>query len=122
MITTNQYPTPGTTTLSTGPQLSTAESGVTDRAVHIIFVSADVAVELDGNHITPAGQALLRPHIGDPAPTDVIVYARRPWHFARCKVQPHPEVHKLAPETVLDLHRAGPSGPERAVWWSEHDF
>jgi hypothetical protein len=123
MITSNQYQTPGSATLSTGPRLSPPDSGVTDRGVHIIFVSPDVSVgELDGNHIAPAGQELLRAHIGDPAPTDVIVYARRPWHFARCKLQPHPEVHRLAPESFLDLHRAGPSGPERAVWWSEHDF
>jgi hypothetical protein len=122
MIATKSDQTQWTTTQPIGPQLSTAESGAIDQGVHIIFVPTDVAGGLDGERITPAGQAALRPYIGNPAITDVIVYACRPWHFAGNELQPHPEVHTRFPRTILEVHRDGPAGPERAVWWSEHDF
>ena len=57
-------------------------------------------------------------YIGSPEQTDVIVFAGRPWHFAGDKLQKHPEVHDLFPDTtILTL-----SDGEKAVWWSELEF
>jgi hypothetical protein len=109
--------------LSSGPHLSTAESGVTEVGVHIIFLPLDVALgEVDGTHVTTVGLLMAAKHIGVTRPRDIIVFAGQPWHFAQGALHPHPLVHTLFPETVLELHRSGPKGPEQAVWWSERHF
>ena len=113
----------GITPLSAGPQLNTTESGVTDRPVHIIAVPSGVAVgQLQGDHITEAGQLALQPHIAGAHPTDIVVFENRAWHLANDALQPHPQVHIDFPATILKLHRERPDGPGRAVWWSEQQF
>jgi hypothetical protein len=76
----------------------------------------------------PIGTATLahvEKHIGKVAATDVVVFAKRPWHFAgRLPAHPfqlraHPQVHHDFPETILVLSI---SKKQQAVWWSETEF
>ena len=102
--------------LSRGPVL-------VERAVHIIFVPDGVAGVSETSDVLPTDAQLAEAakfaHIGSPAPTDVIVFARRPWHYVDGKLRKHPEVHHDFPNTVLELDVAR---GEKALWWSERDF
>jgi hypothetical protein len=76
----------------------------------------------------PIGTATLahvEKHIGTTAPTDVVVFAKRPWHFAGrppahpIQLRSHPQVHHDFPETILVL---SVSKKQQAVWWCEKEF
>jgi hypothetical protein len=96
--------------------------------VHIIHVPVE---QIEGElHVTGLGRGpvtaatLLQvaKHIGQPEPTDIVVFAKQPWHFAGHPGQPkalrsHPQVHHDFPETVLVLGKN-----DQAVWWSEKPF
>jgi hypothetical protein len=101
-------------TLSTGPDLAAEERGV-----HIIFVPDDLVSCGSPGNPTDDELKQVAQHIGYPAPTDVIVFGGRPWHFAQGLLKKHPEVHTSNPETVLKLDRRT---HDRAVWWSENQF
>jgi hypothetical protein len=103
-----------TVTLSAGPVLAAEERGV-----HIIFVP-DNAVPC-GSPGNPTENELkeVAKFIGFPAPTDIIVFGGKPYHFADGKLKKHPDVHATNPETVLRLDRRT---HDRAVWWSETRF
>jgi hypothetical protein len=103
-----------TATLSTGPDLDNEERGV-----HIIFVPDDAVPCLSHADPTAAELQQVATHIGEPQPTDVIVFCGRPWHFAGGALRKHPEVHKLFPMTILKLYR---QTHDRAAWWSEREF
>ena len=102
--------------LSKGPVL-------VERAVHIIFVPDGVAGVSETSDVLPTdaqlAEAATFDHIGSPAPTDVIVFARRPWHYVDGKLRKHPEVHHDYPDTVLELDVAR---GEKVLWWSERVF
>ena len=102
--------------LSRGPVL-------VERAVHIIFVPDGVAGVSETSDVLPTdaqlAEAATFDHIGSPAPTDVIVFARRPWHYVDGKLRKHPEVHHDYPDTVLELDVAR---GEKVLWWSERGF
>jgi hypothetical protein len=119
----NTSSVPGRRTQTVGPAPKEGE-----KSVHIIFVpEQEVLNELHqtslGNGPMPAATlAQVVKHIGHPAPTDIVVFAKRPWHFAGRPGQPkelhaHPQVHRDFPETVLVLGKN-----EQAVWWSEKAF
>src|SRR5215207_9778019 len=105
----NTSSVPGRRTQAVGPAPKENE-----KSVHIIFVSEhEVPSELHqtslGNVPMPAATlSQVAKHIGQPAPTDIVVFAKRPWHFAGRAGQPkelraHPQVHRDFPETVLVL-------------------
>jgi hypothetical protein len=102
--------------LSRGPVMA-------ERAVHIIFVPDGVAGVDAASEALPTDEQLAEAasfiYIGNPALTDVIVFAGRPWHYADGKLRKHPEVHNDFPNTVLELNVAR---GERVLWWSEHEF
>ncbi len=102
--------------LSRGPVLA-------ERAVHIIFVPDGVAGVSETSDVLPTDAQLAEAarfdHIGSPAPTDVIVFARRPWHYVDGKLRKHPEVHHDYPDTVLELDVLR---GEKVLWWSERGF
>jgi hypothetical protein len=102
--------------LSRGPVL-------VERAVHIIFVPDGVAGVDAASDALPTDAQLAEAanysYIGSPAETDVIVFARRPWHYVDGKLRKHPEVHHDYPNTVLELDVAR---GEKVLWWSERDF
>jgi hypothetical protein len=99
-----------------------------EKTVHIIHVPVEQienelhAHGLGHGPVEPATLAQVARHIGQPAPTDIIVFAKQPWHFAGRSGHPkelksHPQVHRDFPETVLVLEKN-----EQAVWWSEKQF
>ena len=100
----------------------------TEWSVEIILVRDEVVLRelgkssLDTGPVATVTLAQVAKHIGQPHPTDIVVFARRPWHFAGPPSQPaalhaHPQVHADFPETVLVL-----SQHDRAVWWSKDNF
>lgn len=90
------------------------------QVVHLILVPLDVAVgEVIDGTVTAAGLGLVAQHVGLAAPTDVVVFAGRPWHAVNGELMGHPEVHQNAPETVLQLSIGR---QQNAVWWSEDRF
>ena len=102
--------------LSRGPVL-------VERAVHIIFVPDGVAGVSETSDTLPTEEQLAEAgkfeHIGSPAPTDVVVFAKRPWHYVDGKLRKHPEVHHDFPNTVLEVDVAR---GEKVLWWSERGF
>jgi hypothetical protein len=99
-----------------------------EKAVHIIHVPVEQieselhVTGLARGPVTPATLSQVAKHIGQPEPTDIIVFAKQPWHFAGPNGQPkalrsHPQVHHDFPETVLVLGKN-----DQAVWWSEEPF
>ena len=102
--------------LSRGPVL-------VERAVHIIFVPDGVGGVDPASTQLPTDAQLADAaqfiYIGNPAQTDVIVFAGRPWHYVDGKLRPHPQVHIDYPNTVLELDVAR---GEKALWWSEREF
>ena len=102
--------------LSKGPVL-------VERAVHIIFIPDGVGGVDSASDALPTEAQLAEAakyiFIGSPAETDVIVFAKRPWHYVDGKLRKHPEVHHEYPSTVLELDVAR---GEKVLWWSERDF
>lgn len=101
-----------------------------DKFVHLIFVRTDVtdvkkAFDKDDELTDAAHKDVMKearkslPLLSNPAMTDVVVFAGRPWHFAKSKLHKHPHVHGAFKGTVLVVSR---QKAERAVWWSETDF
>jgi hypothetical protein len=120
-----QNPTEPGSNLSNGPELKDDEMGV-----HIIYVP--VSIILAEMHLTALDQgtantvtlAQVAKHVGAALPTDIVVFACEPWHFAGHpghprRLQAHPDAHHTFPETVLELSI---KGREKAVWWSETPF
>ena len=107
---------PTTEELSRGPVL-------VERAVHIIIIPDGVAGVSRSSEAMPndaqLAEAAKYVNIGNPALTDVIVFAGRPWHFADGKMRKHPDVHLDFPTTVLELNVGR---DEKALWWSESPF
>jgi hypothetical protein len=104
-----------TITLSVGPKLVNGEKGV-----HIIYVSAEMlAGEAGGGQGTTVALQQVAKLVGNPAVTDVVVFAGEPWHVVNHELKAHPQVHKDYPETVLRIHRLR---DETVVWWSEKPF
>ena len=101
---------------SRGPVLAAGDKGV-----HIIFIPDGIGSGDPGADGLPTAPQLAEAAscIGTPKKTDVIVFAGRPWHLAGGLLLPHPQVHALVPETVLDLFI---DRGEKAVWWSEGEF
>ena len=98
------------------------------KLVRIIYVPVDVVVRdagrrtvIGGEHADTATLADVAKHIGAPNPTDIIVFNKRPYHYAGHgtdkRLRDHPQVHLDFPETVLVL-RPG----EEAVWMSDRYF
>lgn len=119
----NTSSAPGRSTQSTTPVPKEGE-----KTVHIIFVQEEVILNelhqtsLGNGPIPAATLSQVAKHIGQPAPTDIIVFAKRPWHFAgraghSKELRAHPQVHRDFPETVLVLGKN-----EQAVYWSERNF
>ena len=95
--------------LADGPTLADNELGV-----HLIYVPKSCAHGL--------GQVMSC--VGQPEPTDVVVYDGKPFHCAalpghRKGPQAHPRVHEDYPQTVLVVTGAK---DQSAVWWSETPF
>lgn len=96
--------------------------------VRIIYVAVDLVVRdaakraaMGGEPADTATLADVAKHIGNAAPTDIVVFNRRPYHFAgplnHKELHPHPAVHLSHPETVLVLKPG-----EEAVWTSDRFF
>jgi hypothetical protein len=98
-----------------------------EKHVRIIYVS--VATVLGEMHRPalgdgPVGTATLAQvakHIGAAAPTDIVVFAKQPWHYAGrgsdTQLRAHPQVHHDFPETILVI-----KPDEEAVWTSDRSF
>jgi hypothetical protein len=113
----------GTDRAKRKPNLKDHEVGV-----QIIFVAVDQILNemqlntLGNGPIGTATLAQVAKHIGQPAPTDVVVFAKQPWHFAgrpgqSKELRRHPQVHQDFPETILVIRPK-----QEAVWWSEKEF
>ena len=94
---------------SDGPPLADTELGV-----HLIYVPKSCAQGL--------GQVMSC--VGNPDPTDVVVYEGRPLHCTGLPGHkkgplPHPKVHVDYPQTVLVVTGAN---DQSVVWWSETPF
>jgi hypothetical protein len=103
-----------------GPKLEQNDWGV-----EIILVRDEVVLAELGRRTLGDGPpatvtlAHVAKHIGKPNPTDIVVFARRPFHFADGQLRAHPKVHEDFPETVTVLSRGK---HDRAVWWSREHF
>jgi hypothetical protein len=114
---------------SAGADEKRPESRDHEKHVHIIYVPDEVI--LAEMRVTAFGErqagtitlAHVAKHIGQAAPTDIVVFNKEPYHFAgRPPGQPmqlrrHPQVHHDFPETILVI-----KPNEQAVWWSEKEF
>jgi hypothetical protein len=102
-----------------------------DRYVHIILLPNDVTDirsafdrkrELKNRahgDVMREARRFLQGH-PNPAPTDVVVFAGRPWHFANRRLRRHSRaMHHKYKRTVLKVSR---TKAERAVWWCEMPF
>jgi hypothetical protein len=95
--------------------------GATEQGVLIIHLDPAVAAsEIHNGQPTPLGLQLAGQQVGMTKPTDVIVFAARPWHVAGVPsaLRPHPQVHIDHPETILRLR----VGKDTACWWSRTEF
>jgi hypothetical protein len=102
-------------TSPTGPQPMPG-----DKLVHIIFVPLDVASgAVSYGHVSADGLQQIAAHVGTISSNDIVVFAGKPFHFAKGTLHEHEEAHRYHPETLLKLHRLR---KERAVWWSERPF
>jgi hypothetical protein len=102
-----------------------------DKFVHIILLPNDVTDI--GFAFDPKGELTNHAHDDvmrearrflqgqpNPAPTDVVVFSGRPWHFAGGRLRKHShDMHHKYKDTVLKLSRRR---AQRAVWWSEKRF
>ena len=108
-----------------GPKLKAHEKGV--HIIHVALPPVLAGLKLRALPRGKIGKATLlqvEKHIGHPKPTDVVVFAGEPWHFAgKTKgtkhLRSHPQVHMQFPETVLKLSR---KKQQTVVWWSETPF
>ena len=101
--------------LANGPKLEDSELGV-----HIIYVPDWCG----GEHAGAAALSQIASQIGNPEPTDIVVYKGQPLHSAGLpghKKEPreHPKVHIDFPATILVISI---EPPQSAVWWSEENF
>lgn len=98
-----------------------------EKHIRIIYVPVEVVLadmQRDTLGTEPAGTVTLAhvaKHIGTPAPTDIVVFNKQPWHFAGHgtdqRLREHPRVHRDFPETVTVLKPG-----EEAVWTSDRNF
>ena len=99
-----------------------------EKHVRIIYVPVDVVVRdaarraaMGDARADTATLADVAKHIGTPAPTDIVVFNKQPYHFAGVgadkRLREHPQVHIDFPETVLVLKPG-----EQAVWTSDRSF
>jgi hypothetical protein len=97
--------------------------------VHIILVPLDPVLKemhvdkLASGDVDTVTLTQVEKHVGQPQPTDIVVFANEPWHYAgppgQKHLRAHPNVHIQFPETVLVL---SVGDQDQAVWWSEQSF
>ncbi|MBI3493042.1 MAG: hypothetical protein HY047_14870 [Acidobacteria bacterium] len=100
-----------------GPKIASPEKGV-----HIIRIPRTLGTgEPTGSHPTPAARQAAEKLLAQvkPGPTDIVVWARQPWHVVNGDLKDHPQVHADFPQTILTL---SVKEKEKAVWWSEAFF
>lgn len=100
--------------LSRGPKLVHGEKGV--HIIHLVTDSSDSGA--GGAPPAKPGAPPVTKNIGMPAPTDILVYDHKPWHYVAGAMRDHPKVHHEYPETILKVKVE----KEKAVWWSEKRF
>lgn len=92
-----------------------------DKLVRIIFVPLEVASGgiSGGGQVSLVGLQQIAAHVGTISSTDIVVFAGKPFHYAKGALHGHETAHHDHPETLLKLHRLR---KERAVWWSQRSF